>query len=197
MPRKYRRTGVTKTLAPKPWEPSVQDLEIYALVIEGTLTQGQIGEKYGVSQPAVSMCCRRIDRWLIPQYMDHIREEKARQTEHLWHIFREAMGGWRESKKSAKTVTTVREPVVTEDEDGTSRVWKVISSRTTTVGQAGDPAHLAQARAALLDIRKIWGVDAPLEVRHSGEIRVGGLSREEAIKARIAQLEEMLQANPN
>ncbi len=42
---------------------------------------------------------------------------------------------------------------------------------------AGDPSYLGEARAAMADIRKIWGVDKPLKLEVSGGNQGEGLER--------------------
>ncbi|WP_395088004.1 hypothetical protein [Armatimonas sp.] len=40
---------------------------------------------------------------------------------------------------------------------------------TTTAGRSGDPRYLAEFRACLAEIRKIWGTDAPVKQEFTGK----------------------------
>ena len=40
---------------------------------------------------------------------------------------------------------------------------------TTTTSQCGDPRYLAEIRACLADIRRIWGTDAPAKQELTGK----------------------------
>ena len=73
---------------------------------------------------------------------------------------------------------------------------------TTTVKrrkQVGNPAFLAEARAALEAIRKMWGADEPqrFEMNVGGEVRVAGVPRDEAIRQQIARMQAALVPQEN
>lgn len=165
----------------QPWQPSAIELEVYAEYVKGRKTQKQVGEQFDRSQNYVGTIYRRINAWLWPIEMDRIREIKASHAQRLMHVYREAMEAWERSKMNETTVVTTTSKDVSTGE----------TTRTASKGQVGNPAFLSEARTALLDIRKIWGADAPLEIRHTGEVRVAGRSREAAIQERIDRLTEV------
>lgn len=170
------RQGRTKG----PWEPTAEQLEIYAAVCRGDRSQQQIGDAYDVTQQRISSLAARIDKWLAPQLMEQIRELKAGHTSRLMHIYQEAMRAWERSKTPGKQRT------VKHGKDGVER------TRVTRF-QSGDPRYLDQARAALAEIRKIWGADAPLKVEHSGEVRVAGRDVDEARSELFERMQRALE----
>ncbi|HTI49764.1 MAG TPA: hypothetical protein VL475_02390 [Planctomycetaceae bacterium] len=150
---------------PTPWEPCNRDLEIYGRVCSGR-SYRSLSDEYHLSLSRLHEIVSRIDGWLAPQLMEKIREIKANHTTRLMHIYQEAMAAWEKSKENAVSVTEKSAA------DGNEL-------STTTKGQCGDSSYLSQARAALQEIREIWGADAPLKLEHSGEIRVAGRPIEE------------------
>lgn len=172
--KRVQRTGKQT----KPWEPSTRDLEVYRLICEGKLTQAQVAEKFtGIGRARVGQIAAKVDAWLAPQLMESVRSIKARHTQHLMVIFREAMRAWDDSKLESGQTS------ITEDDRGTS-------TTTTTRSNVGNAAFLTQARQALAEIRQIWGADAPLEVRHGLEVRVAGRPIDDAAAEVIRQMEE-------
>lgn len=158
------------------WEPSPRQLQIYAELHRGDVTQTDVGRKFGTTQKNVSVIKRRVEKWLVPQYVDSIREMRVEHTQRLMHIYAEAMKAWEASKQPAVEVT--------ESESDTRGG---VQTRKTTE-QVGNPAFLSQARAAMNEIREMWGANAPIEVRHSAEVRVAGMSLDQAIMQKQNQL---------
>lgn len=130
-------------------------------MIRGKETYKQVGEQYGLTRQAVHQIFKKVNQWFVPQILDDIKSEKARQVAHLRNIFIEAMRAWEDSKRPTKTR---KRGVAGENAIDT------IEHRTSS----GNPAFLRAALDALADIRKVIGADAPLEVRHTGEVRVAG-----------------------
>lgn len=165
--------------AVKPWEPSPLEMEVYAEVTRGVLNYIQIAAKFDISTATITVWKKKIEEWLVPQYAEGVRELKAQHTEMLMHVFREAMAAWEASKRPGASRTT------TSGKDGTER-------RRTVKGQNGDARYLAEAQKALDSIRAIWGANAPIEMKHSGEMRVAGVKREDAIRNRLTMLQDAL-----
>lgn len=170
-----------------PWEPSTRDLELYARLCRGK-TLREVGEEFEISYQRVHIIAQQIDRWLAPQLMEQIREIKARHTESLMHIFREAMSAWELSKGDHLTVT---------EKEGDKP--ETITQRKHN--KLGASAYLSEARAALAEIRKIWGADATVKGGTEEGIRAAGMEPEEAKKiyarAKIEQYQRMLESSPN
>lgn len=174
--------------SPLEWEPSVRDLEIYALLAEGKTTR-VIAAKYKVSHTAIVKVGAKIDRWLVPQWMDKIRDIKAFHTEALMHIFREAMTAWELSKADYLTVT---------EKDG-EKPETVTQRKHNKLGAA---TYLGEARAALAEIRKIWGADAPPKSSNEDNLpRAAGMppdmAREVYVKHKMDELQKMLEPSAN
>jgi hypothetical protein len=121
-------------------------------ILEGR-TQQQIAISLGISQPAVSKIARRVEERLLADVAFKADRQRARQTLRLEHIYGEAMRAWQDSKQEGLR----RRQRKTEGESGVgSTVAELISENRN-----GDPRYLDEARKALTDLRKVWGVDAP------------------------------------
>jgi DNA-binding CsgD family transcriptional regulator len=130
------------------------------------LTQGQIADQLDISQQGVSEILRRVEKRVLAELSASVAELKARQTAQLEYVYREAIAAWERSLRNAKSVETTTEPAKSDDPavgvDGGSKAGPTTTRTKRTVkGQSGNPALLAQALAALADIRAIWGAEAP------------------------------------
>lgn len=177
------RGGGAKHKHPTPWEPSPEHMEWFSLYSKGEHSHRDIAEKVGVTRQAVSHAIKEISKWLVPKFMDGIREIRSQHTEHLMHIFHEAMRAWSKSKE----VEVVEMDRVSNDDN----VHQITKKQPT-----GNAGYLTEARAALAEIRKIWGADAPQQIEVA-EGRVAGLSREQAVKNRIEYLQELVKPSEN
>jgi hypothetical protein len=171
--RRKGKRGYPPNKTPEPWTPTPQQLEGYHYAITGHHSQREAAEKFGISAHTVNDWTHKIDAWLVPQWMDRIREIKSNHCQRLMIIFDESMQQWFKSKE--KKVSWKR------DKDGKMIVDRVESSH-------GDSRHLKSAMDALLQIRVIWGMNAPEKVEGETVLRIGGLDRAEAIARRQAEL---------
>jgi hypothetical protein len=123
-------------------------------------SQHRIAADLGVSQAAVSKILQRIDRRLLQEMRERAEHHKARHTLRLEHVFAEAMHAWDASKADTTRRRQRKTRSGTGDAEGT--VAEVVVQN-----QHGDPRYLEEARKALGDQRKLWGLDAPqkLDVR--------------------------------
>jgi hypothetical protein len=191
---KLRRAGVKKAPAnrrggaggQKPWTPSDQDWQVYHLFASG-VRKLYIAQRIGIDNKTVHRIIKRMSDHLAVEFMDEIRRLRVEHTMRLSHIVEESMAAWRKSKRPGVTETVnqsggdaspAAEPVATGQSD--------VSRVTKTVHQCGNAAYLSEARAAMAEIRKIWGADTkPMEIPDAdaeGE-RVAGKSRQEALQA--------------
>ncbi len=122
-------------------------------------TQQRIANELGITQQAVQAILKRLDMRFLAKADELIAEQKAAQTSQLQYIADEAMQAWERSKLDAVTQVTVSGRAhVTKDGDMVDMPDEI---KITRQGQSGDPRLLDQARGALADIRKVWGIDAP------------------------------------
>jgi len=156
--------------------PSDRDLQIYLLAHEGIHTQMEIARQFEVSRGRVTQILTAVGNWMLRRLTDDIRTVKLENHARLQVLYAEAYKGWLASKEDAE------ESTVTEGGPGGT----VTTSKRK--GQTGNPAFLRECREILADIRKIWGADAPMEVKHTGEIRVAGKSLAEAVIEKRDQL---------
>ncbi len=119
-----------------------------------------------VTQQAVSAMLLRVEARALQQMKEQVEGVKARQTDALLLIYDEAMMAWERSKTANKSITKRIDTRAAKEEGGATGSEQVT---THIEDQDGDPRFLDQARAALADIRKIWGIDAPQRHRHGGD----------------------------
>jgi len=172
------------------WEPTADQLAAYAEVIRGQragIPMAHVADARGISRQAMHQLFHKVGAWLQPQLMDQIRNVRLEHADHLLHIFAEAMQAWERSKEDAceQSDTT----------GGAGGDTKKVTRRT----QVGNPAFLAEARAALDAIRKMWGADEPqrFEMAVGGEVRVAGIPREQAIREQIARMQAAIAPQEN
>jgi predicted transcriptional regulator len=125
-------------------------------------SQHRIAADLGISQPAVSKILKRIELRMLREFTGTVERQKVRHSLRLEHLFGEAMQAWEHSKSD----TTRRRQRKSEGEDG-RRAGTV--AEIVVENQHGDPRYLDEARKALADHRKLWGLDAPqkMDVRAS------------------------------
>ncbi|MGH7174013.1 MAG: hypothetical protein ACRELG_27390 [Gemmataceae bacterium] len=126
--------------------------------IAAELAKQGLGE---VTQQAVSKMLIRVEQRTAKEMSGRVKGVKVQQTAALRKIYRDAMAAWEESKKPQKSLTTKHGPPGENGEMG-----KVKESQSVLRDQDGDPRYLEQARQALADIRKIWGVDEPVHTKN-------------------------------
>lgn len=130
-----------------------REVRAVELSVQGS-TQRQIAEELGVSQAAVSKMLSRLEERFARDVVATLDRHRAKQTMRLEHQYSESMRAWTESKQDS-TVRRQRKA-----QDATGRAGPAVAELIVE-NQHGDPRYLEQARKALNDIRKVWGVDAP------------------------------------
>lgn len=120
-------------------------------------TQHEIARMLGVSQPAVSKMLRRIEERLLTEQAMKVERQRARHTARLEFIYAQAIGAWQASQSE----TVRRRQRKTEGQGATG---DALLSELVSENRHGDPRYLEEARRALEDIRKIWGVNAPASI---------------------------------
>jgi hypothetical protein len=147
-------------------------------------SQPQIAADLGITQPAVSKLLKRIETRLLRELADTVQRQKARQAMRLDHLFAEAIRAWHESKVD----TTRRRQRQTQGGDGAGSTI----AELVVENQHGDPRYLDEARKALTDQRKLWGLDAPQQVDlHASRDPYDDMS-EEALRAELARQTQLL-----
>lgn len=170
------------------WEPSPRDLAIYEAVTSGK-TQTEVAEEMSPPCTRSNICrvMKAVNKWLSLKLMDEIRETRAEHVMRLLHIHEEAMKAWRNSQG------TIIKKIKRQAIDKLGNIHNLVGEEITI--SAGSPAFLAEARAALDDIRKVCGINkAPTEDPDENEGRVAGRSREQAIVEHIDRLQQTVKA---
>lgn len=202
------RTGKTRAHRGTPAgpEPSARDLEIYRESIRGTRLRDDIGREYQISGRRVSQICEAVEKYLAPLYKSQIDRIRARHTDRLEYLYREAVMGFARSQQDEVTIQQTIEILEAETapvEKGKAKTEatpaqpKVAKEKRKRRGQAGAPAFITAAAKVLEDIRSIWGADIPPTHDPAGHIRVAGKTLEEVKAEAVSQLRELLGAGEN
>lgn len=161
-------------------------------------TEERIGRELGITQQAVSGILHRLYKRAQQRLTSLVLEEKLRQIRLLQYIADESMQAWENSKKPKKVVSKRKSEqkgldrdnviqVVTED--GLKNTHPLIitgtSEETNTRAEEsiGESRYLAEARAALSDIRQIMALNAPVRVEHDWtDLLPDGMAPEDAVR---------------
>lgn len=161
-----------------------RELRVMELTVLGW-SQHQIAAEVGVSQAAVSKILKRVELRVLRELSAMVERQKARHTLRLEHLYAEAVHAWDESKGD----TTRRRQ---RKSDGGAGGGGATVAEIVVENQHGDPRYLEEARRALADHRKLWGLDAPqkLDVRASRNPYDG--MTEEALREELARQARLL-----
>lgn len=163
-------------------------------------SQRQIAERLGVTQPAVAQIFQRVDRRLLVKLEAAAKVLKVQQTHVLDYILEEALAAWRQSKDAFKASTKKTKQlkprlvsragaVIHHPDDPADAAIEEILNRAES--RYGDPRFLDQARGALADKRKLWGLDIAPAPQAPNANPLDKLSAEE-LEAIAARLEQQL-----
>lgn len=140
------------------------ELRVWNLLSQGRTASG-IARALDLTQSGVSGIIRRVEKRYEELVVASVGEMKARQARILERIADEAMDAWGRSQKSAQKVVKEEGTVPTKGgEEGTIDITK-----TSVERRDGDPRFLAEARAALADLRDIYGLNAPKKPEDNGD----------------------------
>ena len=161
-----------------------RELRAVELTTQGW-SQPEIAAELGVSQAAVSKILQRADARALRDLTAVVAQQKARQTVHLQYVCRESIRAWELSKAD----TTRRRQRKTQS--GGSGPGATVAEIVVET-QHGDPRYLQVARIALADLRKLWGLDAPLHVDLRTQSPYDDMTQE-ALEAEIARQARLLE----
>lgn len=165
------------------FQPTARDLEIYSKVIKLDRTYADIGSDYSLTPQRIQQIVEEVDKWLVPQHMDRIRQIMSRQTATLNHISHQMMAAWEKSKfPPIEEIDTVS----SGDDDG--KTTHTVKRKST----CGDTAYIDRAIKALAEIRRIWGAEAKTAPELEDGIRAAGIPYEEAVAKYIEEQKEIL-----
>jgi DNA-binding CsgD family transcriptional regulator len=151
-------------------------------MLEGR-TQHQIAASLGISQPAVSKILRRVEDRMLADVPIKVERQRARHTVRLEFIYGEAIHAWQASKQE----TMRRRQRQTDSGDGGTTIAEIVSEN-----QHGDPRYLDEARKALADLRKLWGLDAPERVSIEASSPFASMT-DDALEAELTRQARLLQ----
>lgn len=151
-------------------------------------SQHQIAADLGISQPAVSKLLKRIETRLLRELTETVGRQRARHALRLDHLYAEAMRAWDASKADS----TRRRQRKTQGGAGADATV----AELVVENQHGDPRYLDEARKALADHRKLWGLDAPQQVDLRASRDSYDDMTEEALRAELARQAQLLGVAP-
>src|SRR5262249_9527741 len=123
-------------------------------------TQWRIATELGLSQPAICKILERVCRQAVAELKDQVQQAKFEQLQLLDHIVDQAMQSWELSKTPSQSQTTRK--TTAGQGGGAGGVGEIKTIHLEN--QFGNPKYLDEARAAMSDIRRILGCDAPEKV---------------------------------
>jgi predicted transcriptional regulator len=163
-----------------------RELRVLELATQGW-SQHQIAAEVGLSQAAVSKILQRVEQRLLRELSDSLGRQKARQAIRLEHLFAEAIKAWDASKADA----TTKKQRKTQNADGAdASVAEIIVENSH-----GDPRYLGEARQALADSRKLWGLDAPQKVDLRASRNPYDAMSEDDLRLELARQAKLLSAS--
>src|SRR5262245_36598631 len=112
-------------------------------------THASIAAEVGLTRSGVTMLLARPHRRALRRVDERVLLLKQDQTEQLEHKHQELMDAWQRSKGASKSLTR----------RAGGRGGGPEVTTTSVEGQGGDVKYIAESRAVLADIRKIWGAD--------------------------------------
>ncbi len=161
----------------------LREVQVLEQMLEGK-TQHQIGEALGISQPAVSKIVRRVEERLLKDLAYQVDRQRARHTLRLEFIYQQAIHAWQSSKEEFLRRRQRR----TDGGSGDG----ITVAELTSENRFGDPRYLDEARKALADSRKLWGMDAPERMAIEASTPFASMT-DEALEAAIARQTRLLQ----
>jgi predicted transcriptional regulator len=148
-------------------------------------SQHQIAADIGVSQAAVSKILARIEQRLLRELSETVERQKVRQTVRLEHLYAEGVRAWEASKADA---TTKKQRKTQTAAGGTGSVAEIVVENSH-----GDPRYLGEARQALADMRKVWGLDAPQKMDLRAARNPYHDLNEDELRQKLAEQERLLE----
>jgi hypothetical protein len=158
-------------------------VQVLEHILEGR-TQHQIADALGISQPAVSKIVRRVEERLLADLAYKVDRQRARHTLRLEFIYQQAVHAWQCSKQELLR----RRQRKTDGGSGDGTTVAELMSEN----RFGDPRYLDEARKALADSRKLWGMDAPERMSIEASTPFASMT-DEALEAAVARQTRLLQ----
>lgn len=138
--------------------------KVASLMLQGVVGQTEIARRLGMDASQRASIHRDV-KWIFEKWKrEAIRDfdaERGKQKAYLTHIAAEALAAWERSKVEKQTTRTKRR---TGGEGGTTDEAEVKKEL-----RDGNPAYLAEARAAFAQIAKLLGLDAAQKVTLGGD----------------------------
>ena len=125
-------------------------------------TQERIAAQLGVSQATIHRDLKWAAERALGDLTEKVKQTKLEQVGQLERIVDESLQSWQASKNPEKMVSQRKRQAQSQVQGQAVDMPVEINTRVTE--QVGDRAFLSEARAAMSDIRKILGADAPLKV---------------------------------
>ena len=191
-PRRKKKAG-----GPRP--PSAKDLEIYELAVIQEVPQRQVGEKFGITQSAVSRKCAKVIAWTgrcgRAEYSRLPCDERLRYLER----FAEKMYAWYRQQAELAYRESFKDQVILKEKgtrpaDGTPGEFVgEVQIEKTIRPQGGKATFLREARLALQDSVQLgWGCVGKRDLELIADPdEVARQQKEAAVQKQLAEKERM------
>ena len=141
-------TNYTNTVNERRAAPvSPRDMAIFQAKAIERRSLRDVGQEFGLSHERIRQIVNTVEKHLLTDMKEEMHAHRVRHTFRLEQIGIEAMAAWERSKSNIEIIKS------TENKNGDKVTERTIKS------QIGDPRFLDVARAAMLDIRKMWGIN--------------------------------------
>lgn len=124
-------------------------------------TQARIADELKLHVSTICRVLAKLSDRYLKEVLEDVGRVKVQQTLMLEHIVSESLDAWERSKEPARRATLKKGAGEGNQNAETQSVEE----------QIGDTVFLDSARAALADMRKIWGADAPVKTSSEVDLR--------------------------
>ena len=135
------------------------ELRIWGLLAEGK-SPSAIARVVGIARPSVHRVINRVEARYQKMIAATVEQMKSAQARILERTVDHALEAWEASKLPAKRVKKTTAAAGSLDDRSGRRKEPVETTQTEVELRIGDVRFLAEARAALADLRKLYGLDA-------------------------------------
>lgn len=124
--------------------------------------QVEISRRFKVSVSVISRDLKAMDIEWKETRIDFLDQQKKLAAEELQRLKGELWVEWQRSKNAAESETTEEHAMRMQGNAEPAKLPTVKTTKTKK-GQCGDPRYADQIRGIWGDLRKLWGMDAPIK----------------------------------
>lgn len=133
------------------------DASCWRLYAGKGMTTRQIAEALGIAPSTVSRALRRAEKRALESLNATISAHKVKAMERLEMLYQMALAAWDDSCAERTRRRSKRRTAAGE-------AGAVDETEIVTESKRGNPRFMTEARAAVADMRKLMGLDAPARI---------------------------------